>query len=80
MQGLDEPLGGQTMIYIDDTTKNLYILDADKKRVVVVDKDGVYQAQYHWQEEAEITDLVVSEALKKMLLLSHGTIYGIDLK
>jgi len=45
-----------------------------------VDKDGVYQAQYHWQEEAEITDLVVSEALKKMLLLSHGTIYGIDLK
>jgi len=80
LQGLDEPLGGQTMIYIDDTTKNLYILDADKKRVVVVDKDGVYQAQYHWQEEAEITDLVVSEALKKMLLLSHGTIYGIDLK
>jgi len=45
----------------------------------VSDKEGVYLAQYSWKENIEIKDFVVSEVIKKILLLSHGTIYGIDL-
>ena len=80
IQGLNPNLGNHTRVYVDDTTTNAYILDADNKRVVVVDKSGVYLAQYHWKESIEITDFVVSEVVKKILLLSHGTIYAIDIK
>ncbi len=80
IQGLNPNLGNHTRVYVDDTTTNTYILDADNRRVVVVDKSGVYLAQYHWKESIEITDFVVSEVVKKILLLSHGTIYAIDIK
>lgn len=80
LAGLDVTLGSNIDLYTDDTTKNIYILDKDHKRVVVADKDGVYLAQYAWSEDVPISDIVVSEVVKKILLLSGGTIYGIDLK
>lgn len=77
--GLEVPFGNRLDIYTDDTTKNIYILDADNQRLVVSDKEGAYLSQYSWNETVEITDLVASEVIKKILLLSRGTIYGIDL-
>ena len=79
ISGLEQPLGNHLDIYTDDTTQNIYLLDTDNQRVVVSDKEGVYLAQYSWKENIEISDFVVSEVIKKILLLSHGTIYGIDL-
>lgn len=78
--GLDENLGERISLYTDDTTKNIYILDQEKKRVVAVDKDGTYLSQYRWSESIAITDFVASEVLKKILLLAGGTIYAIELK
>lgn len=78
--GLDEPLGSALGLYTDDTTKNIYILDKDHRRVVVADKDGAYLAQYSWRENLPVSDMVVSEVIKKILLLSGDTIYGIDLQ
>ncbi len=80
IKDLDTPLGKNLDIYTDDLTTHTYILDKDAKRVVVIDKDGVYLAQYFWNKEIEITDFVVSEVLKKILLLAGKTIYGIELK
>lgn len=80
IKGLDEDLGETLKIYSDDTTKNIYLLDQDKSRVVLLDKDGTYLSQYRWKERLAPTDFVVSEPLKKILLLVRGTIYAIDLK
>ncbi len=79
-KGLDEMWGDSLDLYTDEYTANLYILDRDKKRVLVFDKTGLYLAQYRWQEDVPVSHIVVSEVLKKILLLSSGTIYGIDLK
>ncbi|RJR15740.1 hypothetical protein C4579_01525 [Candidatus Microgenomates bacterium] len=78
--GLEMPLGKDLDIYSDEYTAHLYILDRTNKRVIVLDKDGTYLAQYHWEAPDEITDFVVSEVINKILLLSRGTIYGIDLR
>jgi hypothetical protein len=48
--------------------------------VVVLDKDGVYLTQYRWSQNIDINDFVVSESIKKILLLSRDKIYSIDLK
>lgn len=79
-QGVDPPLGSTLGIYTSDTTNNLYILDSDNKRVVVLEKDGTYLAQYVWDEPLVATSLVVSEEQKTIYLLADGKLYSIDLK
>jgi sugar lactone lactonase YvrE len=80
IQALPTPLGVNTAIFTDQLTSNLYILDRQNRRVVAVSKDGKYVSEYHWQENVPISDFVVSEVLKKILLLSNGTIYAVELK
>mgnify|MGYP001561338609 CR=1 FL=1 len=77
---LPTPLGSVVNLYTDPSLHNIYILDPGNQRVVVVDKTGVYLAEYHWASQLDIADFVVSEALKKILLLSRGTIYAIELR
>lgn len=80
LQGLDEPLVNATVIYTDDVAQNIYILDKGGGRVVIFDKDGVYTSQYLWSGISGVSDMIVSEASKKILLLSGSSIYSIDLK
>ncbi len=78
LENLDQPLVQANNIYTGDESEFIYLLDGN--RVVVYDKSGVYVAQYEWNQTAEITDMVVAEKIKKILLLSQSTIYSIDLK
>lgn len=75
---LDQPLIQAKNIYTDDESEFIYLLDGN--RVVVYDKSGVYVSQYEWNQTVVITDMVVAQKIKKILLLSQSTIYSIDLK
>lgn len=79
-QGVDPAFGGNVTVYTSDTTTNLYVLDSQNKRVVVLDKDGTYLAQYVWQDTVTPTQLAVSEDQKKMYLLASGQLFAIGLK
>lgn len=79
-QGVEPGFGQFLVVYTSDLTKNLYILDADNKRVVVLDKDGMYLAQYMWEGAFTPTHIAVSEKEKKIFLLSEGKIYFVELK
>ncbi|MFZ5845465.1 MAG: hypothetical protein ACOY0S_03290 [Patescibacteria group bacterium] len=79
-QGVEPALGDNLVVATSDTVKNLYVLDSQNRRVVVLDKDGTYLAQYVWEGNFNPQDLVVSERHKKILLLSDGKIYALDLK
>ncbi len=79
-QGVDPAFGENLTVYTSDTTTNLYVLDGAKKRVVVLDKDGTYVAQYVWQDAVTPTQLAVSESQKKIYLLAAGNLYAIGLK
>lgn len=67
-------------ISTDENAKNLYVLDSTGARIVVFNKDGVYQSQYQAQELKTATDLVASEEEKKIYILSGSKIYGLDLR
>lgn len=79
-QGVAPPFGDNLMAATSDTVKHLYVLDQNNKRVVVLDKDGMYLAQYVWESEFKPSQIIVSEKLKKILLLAEGKIYSLELK
>ncbi len=80
-KGVDPAFGTTLVVYTSDATKNLYVLDSQNKRVVVLDKDGIYLAQYVWEGDFHPTNLVVSEDPgKKIYLLAAGKLYAIGLK
>ena len=79
-KGVDPPFGSTLTLYTSDETKNLYILDSKNRRVVILEKDGTYLAQYVWEEAFTATQLAVSEEQKKIYLLSDGKLYAIALK
>lgn len=79
-QGVDPAFGKNLVMYTSDTVNNLYVLDADNKRVVVLQKDGTYLSQYAWTDPIMAQSLVVSEELKKIFLLAAGKLYTISLK
>lgn len=79
-QGVEPSFGDNLVIYTSDAVKNLYVLDGQEKRVVVLDKDGIYLAQYVWEGNFQPGQLAVSETQKKILLLTEGKIYALELK
>ena len=78
--GLDKGLEEPIKIFTSPEVENLYILDRKSMRVVVIAKNGEYQAQYVWPGIAGVYDLVVSEDLGKIYLLTKEKIFTIELK
>lgn len=79
-QGVEPQFGSALVVYVSDVDKYAYVLDQQNKRVVVLDKDGLYLAQYVWESDLVATDIIVSENSKKILLLGDGKIYSLELK
>ncbi len=77
--GVGSPFSSRLSVYTNDALDEIYILEAAKKRVVALDKDGIYKAQYHWEADLVLTDLVVSQVDKKIFLLGGGLIYAFAL-
>lgn len=79
-QGVDPAFGRNLLVYTSDSVNNIYVLDTDNKRVVVLGKDGTYLSQYVWTSALTPTQLIVSETEKKIYLLAAGKLYTINLK
>ena len=81
IMGLDESFNQPIALYTDENCDNLYILDRNNMRVVVISKDfGDYQAAYTWAGMAGAIDFIASEEEGKMLFLTGTRIYEIGLK
>lgn len=83
MTGLDVPFSLPTVLYTDEDSKNLYVLDRGNKRIVVFDKDkklGEYVSQYVWDGLGDAADFVVDEENKKMFILLGSKIITINLR
>ena len=78
--GVTPEIGKIDAIYADPDNQYLYLLDKAGKRVVVIDKKGNYKAQYTNDQIAEAVSLVVSEAQKKIILLTGDKLLSIDIK
>lgn len=80
VNGVLPEIGTIDAVYADADNQNIYLLDRAGKRVVITDKKGKYIAQYIDDSIANATNLVVSEADKKIILLNGDKLYSMDLK
>lgn len=78
--GFSEALDTVSAFSTSDVDKYVYILDKGGSRVIVFDKEGVYQSQYQWDELQNASDLVASEDEKRIFVLNGSKIYALDMK
>lgn len=76
LSNISDSFGEVVDLYTNSETKNHYILDQGKGRVVIVSKDGVYQAQYNHQELHKASSLVVNEPEKIIYFAANGKLYS----
>lgn len=67
-------------IYTDEENNYVYILDKIGKRIIVLQKDGKYEAQYFSDKIGEATNLAVSEKDGKIILLAGPKLYSLTIK
>lgn len=79
-KNFSESLSDATHISVEDNNKNIYILDSASARIVLFDKEGDYKSQYQWDELRQASDILASEAEKKIFVLIGSRIYTIDIR
>ncbi|MBU0619289.1 hypothetical protein KKD62_03585 [Patescibacteria group bacterium] len=78
--GLNQPLSAPTKIYTDENLENLYILDPQTTRVVVVDKTGEFRAEYIWPGLAGGKAVFADEDQGIILVLAGEKIFSLKIK
>jgi len=80
LKGLDKPFVRPTRIATSVDDDNVYVLDNGNKRIVVLDKNGNFLAQYQSGLLSSAVALDVREKDKKIYILNSGKVYEIDIK
>lgn len=77
---IDPAFSNPTKIVTTPELENIYILDPNNKRIVILNKDGALINQYFSEQFDNLKDFTVSEANKAIYLLNGTKIYKIDLE
>jgi len=80
INGVEPEFGKNVNVFTDDTCAYIYVLDRDNKRVVSLEKDGMYRAQYRYPSAFTPTSIAASEKLGKLFFFSEGKLYTTALK
>lgn len=81
IQGLDPNLTSADAIWTYYELKYLYILDANNKRLIILDKqDGSLKKQLTAKEFVKPTSMVIDEANDTAYILDNNKLYKIDLE
>ena len=67
-------------IWTDADSNYLYILDAEGKKITVLNKKGELVIQYYSDEFNNLKDFIVNETDKKIYILSGSKIFAIDIE
>lgn len=78
-RGINPPLVEPQALYTDEEQKDIYILDPKNARIVVLDKEGNYLAQYTSSEFADALDLAVSERGGKIIVLTQNKLLSVKI-
>ena len=76
---IDPAFSNPTKIYTTADLENVYVIDPNNKRVVIMNKDGGLVNQYFSDSFDNLKDLAVSEANNVLYLLNGNNIFKIDI-
>ncbi len=69
-----------TNFFTSDETQSLYFLDHTHGKIIVFTKDGEYVAQYVHNDLKNTSSIIVSESVKKIILLNENKLFSMELK
>lgn len=78
--GLSEPITGSIMLFTHDALANVYLLEADQQRLIVLNKQGEFLKQVKSTSLASTTALFVSEERQTAYATSGSIVYEINLE
>ncbi len=67
-------------IYTNEELTYIYLLEPDAQRIVIIDKEGSYIAQYKSEQVEHAISLAVSEKERKIILLTPDKLFSIELE
>jgi hypothetical protein len=79
LAGLYEPISNQTKIYTSDVLNNLYLLDSEKNRVTIADKQGKVLRQILGDNLDKIISAIPSANEKELYTLTEKGVYKLSL-
>lgn len=85
LNGLPDELSSPRSLFTTDEQKNIYFLDKDNSRVMVVDKEGNYVAQYLIPKDSasalgDNPTVLADEASRRGFLVSSDKVYDFELR
>lgn len=80
VKGLSTPFSSTLKIYTDTNLENLYVLEAQANRVVVLSKEGEYKTSYISKDLSATTSIVVEPTGKTAYLSAGSVVYSLDLQ
>ncbi len=80
INGLKDPLTTPIQLFIKDSTNNLYVLEPQKNRVVVLSKTGDFLREIKSNSLATATAVTADESQQKAYALSGSLVYQLNLQ
>lgn len=77
--GLEQPFNSTLLIDTNENLENLYLLEPDQARLVVLNKEGQFIKEVKSASLASTTALFVSEELGKAFAVSGSIMYSVEL-
>ena len=80
-KGVEPPLSSPNFIYTNEDLENVYVLEKEKGRIIVLDENGEYKQQYVSEKIKDASFITASE--KENIIIfssSEGRLYSIKLE
>lgn len=79
ISGLTKDLSGNSQIFTSTDYSNVYVLDRDTTRIVLIGKDGTVKNQYVSKDLSNASSFAVDESGKKIYVVISTKLYSFDL-
>ena len=76
---MTEPFDSPLVIFSKEGFENIYILESDNNRLVVLTDEGEFLKEIKSASLASASNLIVSEEIKKAFAISGSIVYEIGL-
>ncbi|MFZ5376548.1 MAG: hypothetical protein ACOZAN_02655 [Patescibacteria group bacterium] len=77
--GMEKPFQSNILLFTKENVDNLYIIEPDQKRLVILNKQGQFLREIKSESFASATSLVVTEDNKKVLVISGSIIFEVEI-